>query len=66
MKSLMAKGSRLSQVVTWLGGRDKRDECLVVLDECHKAKNLLDSAGSEYLQRERGPLLCLAYHPSPG
>ncbi|KAJ9534468.1 hypothetical protein QJQ45_016176, partial [Haematococcus lacustris] len=43
---LQDPGSRLSQLVQWLGGEDGSGEhCLVVLDECHRAKNLVDSAG---------------------
>lgn len=39
------KGSRLAQIVTWLRGRDGKGECLVILDECHKAKNLIAKEG---------------------
>ncbi|KAJ9534596.1 hypothetical protein QJQ45_022183 [Haematococcus lacustris] len=43
---LQDPGSRLSQLVQWLGGEDGSGEhCLVVLDECHRAKNLVDTAG---------------------
>ncbi|GFR48198.1 hypothetical protein Agub_g10015, partial [Astrephomene gubernaculifera] len=38
---LFGAGSRLDQLVRWLAG----GECLIVFDECHKAKNLLDAAG---------------------
>ncbi len=45
--NLMNEKSRLSQIVGWLGGPagDGKD-CLVILDECHKAKNLLDVGGA--------------------
>lgn len=36
------------QIVDWLGADG--GECLIVLDECHKAKNLVDDSGtSEYI-----------------
>ncbi|KXZ54936.1 hypothetical protein GPECTOR_3g106 [Gonium pectorale] len=41
-RQLFGAGSRLHQLVTWLSG----GESLIVLDECHKAKNLLDLAGN--------------------
>lgn len=37
--------SRLAQIVKWLKGRDGRGECLIILDECHKAKNLIAKEG---------------------
>lgn len=37
-------GSRLTQITDWLGEGD--GECLIILDECHKAKNLVDDAGT--------------------
>lgn len=37
-------GSRLHQIVEWLGGQG--GECMIVLDECHKAKNLMNSKGA--------------------
>ncbi|GLC46902.1 hypothetical protein PLESTB_001282200 [Pleodorina starrii] len=46
VRRLFGPGSRLHQIVTWLGGPTGDAECLVVLDECHKAKNLLDAAGN--------------------
>lgn len=39
------KDSRLAQIVNWLRGRDGQGECLVILDECHKAKNLIAKEG---------------------
>lgn len=39
------KESRLAQIVNWLRGRDQRGECLIILDECHKAKNLIAKEG---------------------
>lgn len=41
-------GSRLTQVTDWLGADD--GECLIILDECHKAKNLVDDAVSSESQ----------------
>ncbi|MEW5304646.1 MAG: hypothetical protein WDW36_007243 [Sanguina aurantia] len=41
-------GSRLMQIVDWLGADD--GECMIVLDECHKAKNLVHEIGSESTQ----------------
>lgn len=46
---LYPAGSRMQQVVHWLSpeeernknDKDDRDRCLIVLDECHRAKNLL-------------------------
>ncbi len=44
-------GSRLAQVVEWLKG----DEApLIILDECHKAKNLVASGGKLFIS----PPLC--------
>lgn len=41
-------GSRLTQITDWLGADG--GECLIVLDECHKAKNLVDDgASSEHI-----------------
>lgn len=37
-------GSRLHQIVEWLGGQG--GDCMIVLDECHKAKNLMNSSGA--------------------
>lgn len=39
------KDSRLAQIVTWLRGNDGKGECLIILDECHKAKNLIAKEG---------------------
>lgn len=39
-------GSRLAQVVEWLKGDDAP---LIILDECHKAKNLVASGGEPSL-----------------
>jgi hypothetical protein len=39
--------SRLRQIAEWLGGADYKGECLIVLDECHKAKNLVMPNGGE-------------------
>lgn len=36
-------GSRLAQIVDWLKGDEA---ALIVLDECHKAKNLVASGGN--------------------
>lgn len=38
-------GTRLFQVVEWLAGADKTGNCLIILDECHKAKNLIAREG---------------------
>ena len=38
-------GTRLFQVVDWLAGSDRTGNCLVILDECHKAKNLIAREG---------------------
>ena len=38
-------GTRLFQVVEWLAGTDKTGNCLIILDECHKAKNLIAREG---------------------
>ncbi|KAG2496515.1 hypothetical protein HYH03_005339 [Edaphochlamys debaryana] len=46
VRRLFGSGSRLHQLVQWLGGADGRGDCLIILDECHKAKNLLDAAGN--------------------
>lgn len=35
-------GSRLGQIVEWLEGHDDGN-CFIILDECHKAKNLVSS-----------------------
>ncbi|MEW5318589.1 MAG: hypothetical protein WDW38_009802 [Sanguina aurantia] len=40
--------SRLTQIVNWLGEGD--GECLIILDECHKAKNLVHEIASESTQ----------------
>jgi hypothetical protein len=37
-------GGRLSQIKDWLADY-KKGECLVVLDECHRAKNLASETG---------------------
>lgn len=39
----LTRGSRLEQIVNWLKGDEKP---LIVLDECHKAKNLMVSKGA--------------------
>lgn len=41
-------GTRLFQVVEWLAGADKTGNCLIILDECHKAKNLIAREGMEH------------------
>jgi hypothetical protein len=51
VRRLFGTGSRLHQIVTWLGGPKGDGECLIVLDECHKAKNLLDAAGSKSVEK---------------
>ena len=38
-------GTRLFHVVEWLAGRDRQGNCLIILDECHKAKNLIAKEG---------------------
>ena len=38
-------GTRLFHVVEWLAGRDRQGNCLIILDECHKAKNLIAREG---------------------
>ena len=38
-------GTRLFHVVEWLAGADRKGECLIILDECHKAKNLIAREG---------------------
>lgn len=38
-------GTRLYHVVEWLAGRDGKGNCLIILDECHKAKNLIAKEG---------------------
>ena len=38
-------GTRLFQVVEWLAGQDGKGKCLIILDECHKAKNLIAKEG---------------------
>ena len=38
-------GTRLFHVVEWLAGADKKGNCLIILDECHKAKNLIAREG---------------------
>ncbi|PSC70731.1 strawberry notch [Micractinium conductrix] len=43
--------SRLAQIVAWLDGSDEPP--LIVLDECHKAKNLLPSSGAAPTQTAR-------------
>ncbi|DBA83686.1 TPA: hypothetical protein ACH3X1_016793 [Trebouxia sp. C0004] len=39
-------GTRLFHVVEWLAGRDRLGNCLIILDECHKAKNLIAKEGA--------------------
>lgn len=43
MDASICKGSRLEQIVDWLKGEQAP---LVVLDECHKAKNLIAAGGN--------------------
>ena len=43
LDSSIPRGSRLEQIVDWLNGAE--DDPLVVLDECHKAKNLIAIGG---------------------
>ena len=43
LDSSIPEGSRLEQIVDWLNGAE--DDPLVVLDECHKAKNLIAIGG---------------------
>lgn len=42
-------GTRLYQVVEWLAGTDRTGDCLIILDECHKAKNLIAREGKHIL-----------------
>jgi hypothetical protein len=35
----------LSQVIDWLKGTDGKGDCMIILDECHKAKNLVTDSG---------------------
>ncbi|KAL4451948.1 hypothetical protein ABPG75_007610 [Micractinium tetrahymenae] len=44
-------GSRLAQIIRWLNG--SKQPPLIVFDECHKAKNLLPSGGSQPTQTAR-------------
>lgn len=40
--------SRLAQLVRWLSGTNGRgDTSMIILDECHKAKNLLPSFSTQ-------------------
>uniref|UniRef100_A0A7S3QMH8 Strawberry notch AAA domain-containing protein n=1 Tax=Dunaliella tertiolecta TaxID=3047 RepID=A0A7S3QMH8_DUNTE len=44
--SLSAQGSRLNQIKEWLQGpKRKGEDALIIFDECHRAKNLLDANG---------------------
>ena len=52
-------GTRLFHVVEWLAGRDGKGNCLIILDECHKAKNLIAKEGEL-----RNGLLCAQLDPS--
>eukprot|EP00854_Cymbomonas_tetramitiformis_P016865 gene16865-20036_t len=40
IKRIICPGSRVSQVVSWLK-QERAEDPLIILDECHKAKNLL-------------------------
>lgn len=44
---LLPAKSRLKQIVQWLRGDDPQDTAspLIILDECHKAKNLISGTG---------------------
>lgn len=33
--------TRLNQITKWLEGADGNGDCLIIFDECHKAKNLV-------------------------
>lgn len=45
--SMVKPGSRIKQLIDWLapGRDDDGGSSLIVFDECHKAKNLINSAG---------------------
>jgi P-loop containing NTP hydrolase pore-1 len=43
----IARSSRLQQFVDWL--REGRGGCLIIFDECHKAKNLVATKGEGLL-----------------
>ena len=46
LEATVSKDSRLGQIIEWLG--DGAGDPIIVLDECHKAKNLLaTSKGQE-------------------
>lgn len=48
---------RYFQVVDWLKGRDDGEGAMIILDECHKAKNLLPDAGSTQPTQTGGVVL---------
>lgn len=48
-------GTRLFHVVEWLAGRDRQGNCLIILDECHKAKNLIAREGDHALTHMQYP-----------
>lgn len=52
---LMKPGSRLEQLVSWLG-EDKHGP-LVVFDECHRAKNLVNENGESFFVFPYGRLV---------
>ena len=52
-------GTRLFHVVEWLAGRDRQGNCLIILDECHKAKNLIAKEGDHALMHMRYPSIDL-------
>jgi len=51
-------GTRLFHVVEWLAGRDRQGNCLIILDECHKAKNLIAKEGDHALTHMQYPSIC--------
>jgi len=48
-------GTRLFHVVEWLAGKDRQGNCLIILDECHKAKNLIAKEGDHALAHMQYP-----------
>ena len=40
------RSSRLAQITAWMGGREGDGDCMIILDECHRAKSLLATKGT--------------------
>lgn len=40
------KGSRLAQIVAWMKGGNNNGDCMIILDECHRAKSLIAKVGA--------------------